>query len=235
MQSLSRMYSTIKERVLGPEKPISPTQRWEKKSHSCPRDLSIKRFGVDALFNGSVATLSGSLMAPFIATNFLTGGAFTVAALGVLGVWASVKGLYKSYDLDKKLDWTDYSNKSKVEEDIISITSTKLKVLIAKSDSPAYRVGNLKKYGVLGKENASRMQSIVDRYIQNQENINDLAYRQPLVTKLINSNDARVKKIIGAFQNAVLEHKDIKAEWADFQRTVKSDLPNIDLAGPQYI
>lgn len=214
-------------------KPLSPTQRYEKESQKSPRDLAIKRFAVDTFYNGSLATLATSIVAPLIVVNFATGGAMlaiTAAAAGVFGVATSIWGMGKSNELNKEWDWTDYSNKVNVEKDSIAITNLDLNVLVKNSSSPVHRISNLKRYGVLSDESAKTMQSIVDRYLKIKQIITDLDYQYPLITRTNDQSNPSVQKISLAFQNAKLELKSIKTEWKSFQQAVKSDLPELDLS-----
>jgi hypothetical protein len=212
--------------------PLDPTKRYETKSQACPRDLKIKKVAVNTCYGAGIGGAITSAIVPMMAINIVSmglGTAVGAAAAGVFGGAASLWTMKQSEKLEKYFDWTDYSDRSQVMKDTMALKNVKLKVLLKVPSSPAYRINNLKRYGVLSKDFAERMQNIVTRFQKVDRTITSINYEFPLVTQRPSDNEAE-QRIATAFEKAKEEKRKIKEEWNRFQKEVSADLPNFSPA-----
>jgi hypothetical protein len=217
---LDKIRSLVKPQVL------SPVERWQKKSKSCGFDLKIKEAALVALKAVSVGTGLTSLVVPTLALALPTGGlslAIGSAIIAVAGVSASILGVYKTEKLRKYFDWTDYSDKATVKQDIERITNLDLEALANQSDSPVHRIKNLTKYGILSSKQASRMKGIFKSFVEARKYCQKLSYDNPRMFKAQNLQDPAFM----AYNRGKEKLEAINKTWMQFQHDVSSDLPSI--------
>ncbi len=191
-------------------KELTPDERWKKLSQRCSRDITIKKIAAEALKYLSIGSSLVCATVPFMVLSLATGGLGLVLGAGIIavaGVSASILGIFKSEELKKYFDFTDYSSQTTVRDDILKIKQRSLSELAFHLNSPVYRIDNLRRYGVISSKSADRMQLIFLNYIKFRDNCKNLAYENL-------SNDSEKARL-----------KEIKQEWKQFQSTIDNDLP----------
>jgi hypothetical protein len=173
------------------------------------------------LLGGRVACLAVpcfALAAPTCGLSLIVGS----VVIAVTGIGASVFGVYKSLKLKKYVDWTDYSDKMTVFQDIDRLSNLNLRILAEHSQSPIYRIKNLRKYGIISTKSAKRMQDIFSRYVEARKVAEQLKYNH---LQLCNPEIANIDS--SAFNKVKKELDNIKLEWSQFQKELLCDLPSV--------